>query len=323
MISTVTAAYNIRSFAYVQVAVAVAVLYDHVLTFSSEIDYIWRRSPSLVTALYLLDRYLGDIIVIVGAYLCLTEDASTEVRAWGTLLISWLTQCIMQLRIYAMYRRSRRILVLLVLAFFGEVFAVVVIIWKTIGPTSKFVVTNEAYPGKHLCSFSGINTNFTYLFIPVFCFEILLFSLAIRVSLNNIRDKRRLPGASILCVDSFMSILLRDSILYFFINLAMCAILMGLWRNAAEMHANISIPFVMLVETVIGSRMVINFKEHCNRRFSSEPIMIAGGPGSIRFAGVSLETARLDTIHEELMKGDEMQTIKDEESAEIITFEAL
>lgn len=325
MSSTAT---TISSFSYVQIAVAVAVLYDHALTFGREIDYIWRRSPSLVAALYLLDRYLGDSVVILGAYLCLTEVASTQecfrlfqVRAWGTLLCSWLTQCIMQLRIYAMYRRTRWILMILLFSFFSEVLAIVVIIWRTIGPTSKLVVTDEPFPGKHMCSFSGINTNFIYLFIPVLCFEILLFFLAIRISLNNIREWRATPCTS-LRINTFMSMLVRDSILYFFINLAMCAIVMGLWHNAAALHANISIPFIMLVETVIGTRMVINFMEHCSRRLSLEPIMITG---SIRFAGFSEENARPGTIHDQSNEGDEeMQPIKDdEESAEVIIFEAL
>ncbi|KAG1800446.1 uncharacterized protein HD556DRAFT_1524973 [Suillus plorans] len=351
MSSTATAAADVlSSFSYAQIAVAVAVLYDHSLTFAREIDYIWRRPPSIVAALYLLDRYLGDSVVIIGVYLCLTEDASTQVsfrlfqvRAWGTLLCSWLTQCIMQLRIYAMYRRTRRILMILVFAFFSEVLAVVVIIWRTIGPASQLIVTNESssFPGKHLCTFSGINTDFTYLFIPVFCFELLLFFLAIRVSLNNMRERKATPGTSSLRVNSFMSILVRDSILYFFMlasstsyvpnhrliidlsrNLAMCVIVMSLWRNAAALHANISIPFIMLVETIIGTRMVINFKEHCSRRLNSEPIMITG---SIHFAGVGEESARQVTNYDQLNEGDEeMQPVKsDEESTEVITYEEL
>ncbi|KAG1757049.1 hypothetical protein EDB19DRAFT_1822233 [Suillus lakei] len=239
MISTIsTTAYDLRSFSYVQIAVAVAVLYDHALTFGRE-----RRSPSLVAALYLLDRYLGDSVVILGAYLCLTEVASTQ------------------------------ILMILVFAFFSEVLAVVVIIWRTIGPTSKLVV-----------------------------------------SLNNMRDRKATLGTSSLRVNSFMSILVRDSILYFFMSVSsfqtwQCVpIVMGLWRNAAALHANISIPFIMLVETVIGTRMVINFKEHCSRRLSSEPIMITG---SIRFAGVSEETARPDTIYDQSKQGEEeVQPIK-------------
>lgn len=322
-----TIEHDLSSFSYAQIAVAIAVLYDHALTFGREIDYIWQRPPSLVAALYLLERYLGDSVVILGAYLCLTEEASTQecfrlfqVRAWGTLLCSWLTQCIMQLRIYAMYRRTRPILIILVLGFFSEFLAVVVMIWRTIGPTSKLVVTDEPFPGKHLCSFSGINTNFIYLFIPVLCFEILLFFLAIRISLSNMRERRASLGTSSLRVNTFMSMLVRDSIFYFFINLAMCAIVMGLWRNAVALHANISIPFIMLVEMVIGTRMVINLKEHCSRRSSLEPIMITG---SIRFAGIGEETSRLGTTHDQSNEGDEeMQPVNDdEETIEVITYE--
>lgn len=217
-----------------------------------------------------------------------------------------------------MYRRTRPILFILVFGFFSEFLAVIVMIWRTIGPTSKLVVTDEPYPGKHLCSFSGINTNFIYLFIPVLCFEILLFFLAIRVSLSNMRERRATPGTSSLRVNTFMSMLVRDSILYFFINLAMCAIVMGLWRNAVALHANISIPFIMLVEMVIGSRMVINLKEHCSRRLSSEPIMITG---SIRFAGVSEETSRLSTTHVQSNEGDEEMQPVHGESVEVITYE--
>ncbi|KAG2155683.1 hypothetical protein DEU56DRAFT_906859 [Suillus clintonianus] len=327
MISAVsTTAQDLSSFSYVQIAVAVAVLYDHALTFGREIDYIWRRPPSLVAALYLLDRYLGDSVVILGVYLCLTEVASTQ----SYLLLMMIVFCVF-FQMLSTFPGPSLGYPSVFMAHSVEVLAVVVIIWRTIGPTSKLVVTDEPYPGKHLCSFSGINTNFTYLFIPVLCFEILLFFLAIKVSLNNMRDRRATPGTSSLRVNSFMSILVRDSILYFFINLAMCAIVMGLWRNAAALHANISIPFIMLVETVIGTRMVINFKEHCSRRMSSEPIMVTG---SIRFAGVntSEDTARLDSIHAQSMKDDETRPIKDDEesavespkeSTEIIAFEEI
>ncbi|KAG2107063.1 uncharacterized protein F5147DRAFT_699467 [Suillus discolor] len=158
----------------------------------------------------------------------------------------------MQLRIYAI-----------------EVLTVIVIIWRIIGPASQLVVTDESssFPGKHLCTFFGINTDFTYLFIPAFCFELLLFFLAItsRVSLNNMRERKATPGTSSL-------------------------------------------------RTVIGTRMVIDFKEHCSHRLSSEPIMIVGE-----------ESARQVTNHDQSNEGDEeMQPVKsDEESTEVITYEEL
>jgi len=92
-------------------------------------------------------------------------------------------------------------------------------------------------------------------------------------------------------------------------------------RATQAMRANITIPFVMLVEIVIGTRMVINFKEHCHtRRLSLEPYMFGGATESIRFAPMSRDTPCQDTT----MKGDEeMLPMKDGDSAEIIAFEEL
>ncbi|KAG6380791.1 hypothetical protein JVT61DRAFT_5175 [Boletus reticuloceps] len=60
-----------------------------------------------------------------------------QFRAWGALAYSWATQVTMQLRIYAMYGRSRRTLVMMVTSFLCEVVAIAFIIWRTIGPDSS------------------------------------------------------------------------------------------------------------------------------------------------------------------------------------------
>lgn len=43
----------------------------------------------------------------------------------------------MQLRIYAMYRRSKKILVLLLALFTAEVASIALVIWRAIGPDSS------------------------------------------------------------------------------------------------------------------------------------------------------------------------------------------
>jgi len=63
------------------------------------------------------------------------------------------------------------------------------------------------------CMFSGVNANFTFLFIPVVCFEILLFVLAAKVYYENIRNRRMsgIQGEG----GAFMRVLARDSLYYF------------------------------------------------------------------------------------------------------------
>jgi len=43
-----------------------AVIYDYVLTFSREIDYVWHRPWTWVSTIFVLVRYLGLSWVILG-----------------------------------------------------------------------------------------------------------------------------------------------------------------------------------------------------------------------------------------------------------------
>ncbi|KIL01055.1 hypothetical protein PAXRUDRAFT_29403 [Paxillus rubicundulus Ve08.2h10] len=250
---------QVNIFTYVQVAVTTAALYDHALTFGREVELVWRKPPSLVTAFYVVDRYLGDAVFMYAGLQLF------QFRAWGTLAYSWATQAIMQLRIYAMYRRSKRILALLLTFFFCEIAAIAFIIWRAIGPRSPLAVVNDFSPDKHYCAFSGVNENFTYLFIPFLCFEALLFFLAARAFILDIRCNEASTEKKGLRLNTFISVLARDSLLYFFVNLVACALVMGLWQSITELYANICVPFVMFLEVVVGTRLVLDFRERYAR----------------------------------------------------------
>ncbi|KAF9225349.1 hypothetical protein BS17DRAFT_879409 [Gyrodon lividus] len=214
-----------------------------------------------------------------------------DFRAWGTLAYSWATQAIMQLRVYAMYKRSKRILALLLTFFLCEIAAIAFIIWQAIGPRSPLTVINDFFPDKHYCAFSGVNQNFTYLFIPFLCFESLLFFLAARVFVQNIRHDDEGTDKNGPRVNSFMSILVRDSLFYFFVNLAACAIVMGLWQNITALYANICVPFVMFLEILVGTRLVLDFRERY-ARLDRSPI-VSGRQSSLHFRGDDMQMATL------------------------------
>ncbi|KAF8559942.1 hypothetical protein OG21DRAFT_1492378 [Imleria badia] len=246
---------DITLYASVQVAVTCAALYDHALGLGREVELIWMKPPSLITALYVIERYLGDIVLITGLCLCFSVSKSEEVsvgsflqhhvlltaskecirlfqfRAWGALAYSWGTQATMQLRIYALYRRSRQILVLLVMSFLCEIAVIAFVIWRTIGPNSSLKAFTNVVTGEHFCAFYGVNGNFVYIFIPFLCFESFLFILAARVFFENIRCNRDASDEKVFEVNSFMSVLARDSLCYFFVNLVACSVVMGLWRS--------------------------------------------------------------------------------------------
>ncbi|KAI6031324.1 hypothetical protein BKA83DRAFT_4198655 [Pisolithus microcarpus] len=259
-------------FAYVQIAATTAALYDHILFLGREIELIWGTPPSIVTVLYIIDRYLGDAVLLAGVFLCFTSSGSEQVclqlfrfRAWGTLAYSWATQAIMLLRIYAMYRRSTKILSFLLVSFLAEIVAIAVIISHFIGPGSGLEVelSNRFSSSQaQFCVFFGVDGSFTYLLIPVLCFEIVLFLLAAKVYFAHMRDTnelRTIGGPREM--NSFTKVLARDSIFYFFMNLVMCAAVMGIWQSVTSRYANICVPLVMLLEILVGTRLVINFRE--------------------------------------------------------------
>ncbi|KAI6048053.1 hypothetical protein EDC04DRAFT_2621180 [Pisolithus marmoratus] len=186
-------------------------------------------------------------------------------RAWGTLAYSWATQSIMLLRIYAMYRRSTKILSFLLVTFLAEIVAIAVIISHFIGPGSGLdaeLSGRFSSSQAQFCVFSGVNGSFTYLLIPVLCFEVVLFLLAAKVYCAHVRDTnelRTIGGPREM--NSFTKVLARDSIFYFFMNLVMCAVVLGIWQSVTSRYANICVPLVMLLEILVGTRLVINFRE--------------------------------------------------------------
>ncbi|KIJ06838.1 hypothetical protein PAXINDRAFT_19964 [Paxillus involutus ATCC 200175] len=53
---------------YVSVAIATAVVYDFILTFTNEIEYVWKRPWSWVSTLFVAVRYVGCLEAMVNAF---------------------------------------------------------------------------------------------------------------------------------------------------------------------------------------------------------------------------------------------------------------
>lgn len=76
---------------------------------------------------------------------------------------------------------------------------------------------NNFVPGEDFCTFSGINGDFVYIFIPFLCFESFLFILAARVFISNMKRDREISDEKRLRLNTFVGILTRDSLCYFFV----------------------------------------------------------------------------------------------------------
>ncbi|KAG8907935.1 hypothetical protein FRB99_001443 [Tulasnella sp. 403] len=63
-----TAFTHITASRYLSFAGFVVLIYDHLLTFADEVELIWLKPMSLVTMLFLFNRYLVPLIIMVDLY---------------------------------------------------------------------------------------------------------------------------------------------------------------------------------------------------------------------------------------------------------------
>ncbi|KAG9315358.1 hypothetical protein JVU11DRAFT_4503 [Chiua virens] len=118
---------------YVTLAIIIAVAYDYVLTFLRELKYIWSKPWSRVSTLFVLVRYCGLFSVIIPVLFGSSFLPHAKVREildimslWTYVLFLGAADIVMILRIWAMYHRSRLILVVLIALYVIEMTSAVI-----------------------------------------------------------------------------------------------------------------------------------------------------------------------------------------------------
>ncbi|KAH7916373.1 hypothetical protein BJ138DRAFT_463673 [Hygrophoropsis aurantiaca] len=246
-----------------QLAAAVIIIYDHVQTFNKEVSLIWNPG-SVVSILYFLNRYVGDAIILISATLFIGTSFSTEVshvmfqfQVWGPFVSVWTTQVIMQLRIFAMYRKSKKILLLTSVGFAAEIAAIATVLVMHFDQSLTY--TNEPIPGFRMCSTSTIGKAFTAIYIPIFCFEFLLFALALFVVFESMAKTKEIRGSRRL--HRTMDMIVKSSTVYFFIETSGCAVATGIYLGLPSVYIEIANAFLVATTVVLGSRLVINTRD--------------------------------------------------------------
>ncbi|KIJ66340.1 hypothetical protein HYDPIDRAFT_109340, partial [Hydnomerulius pinastri MD-312] len=247
-----------------QLAAATVVVYDHVLSFPREVNLIWKRPMSVVTQLYFVNRYVGDAIIIISAILFISTSFSTQpcrilfqFQSWGPFVSVWSTQAIMQLRIFAMYRKSWKVLIVTAIFFAMEIAAISYVLATHFDQSLTY--TNQPLPGLHMCSTSSIGRSFTAIYVPIFCFELFMFVLAAYVVYKHMVKMRRVAGSTRL--HATMNMIAKYSTVYFFVEMSGCAIATGMYLGLPALYLEITNSFLVATTIILGSRLVINTRD--------------------------------------------------------------
>ncbi|KAJ7251651.1 hypothetical protein C8J57DRAFT_1665937 [Mycena rebaudengoi] len=185
-----------RIYRYVFLAGLVIVIYDHLLTFSKEVKYIWLTKLRPSTCWFLAARYIGligNIIVSVFYFGALSHE---EVLIETTLSI----------RVFAMYGRNMWVLVpLLALVCISGILAVVGAV-KLDGPAQ-----NLAAPGLNGCNTPYPRSTAHHLakaWMVILACDVLVFALTVRQAYMQHHIPRLYAG-------SLIQRMLKDGSMYF------------------------------------------------------------------------------------------------------------
>ncbi|KIK76399.1 hypothetical protein PAXRUDRAFT_835377 [Paxillus rubicundulus Ve08.2h10] len=280
MSSLDTALDNLQMLDYMNVAGAVAVFYDYVLTFSCEVDLIWGKSWSTMTILFIAARYLGLSLAIVlgNGIFYISQPVSIAmfyIIEWGRLIYIFVTEAIMILRVAVMFNdpeRTTRILTFLYLLVVIEQF-IIYFLWA--GPHSGLILTVVTLRG-HTTYTAQLGRGLmfpVYGAIPLDTFDLLILVLSLyRFVVHSIETRKMLGRTK---VNIYMRLLFEHSVLYFVLNLAGKALADGTVRSPSMAYSALAITYNFTIPYVLFPRLVLAFKGH---RWESNGLYMASAP---------------------------------------------
>ncbi|KAG8863492.1 hypothetical protein FRB96_008232 [Tulasnella sp. 330] len=226
---------DIQASRYLSAAGFFILLYDHLITFSEEVELIWKGPLSLVSFLFLLNRYAVPIIIAVD--LC-------DVWIWAESILQILSLAIahalVAIRVRVLWNNEPRVKTLINVA--GAAYLITTLVltnWIVNGfqPTVGWLST------LNLC-YAAIPHSAAWIFVPSLLLECLLFGLTVtRAIQHRQRDLSVTTGV--------VGVLYRDGCAVF--NILVWAAL----RPSLIVLAKF---FTFSLITVMASRIVLNLR---------------------------------------------------------------
>ncbi|KAF8527264.1 hypothetical protein JB92DRAFT_951913 [Gautieria morchelliformis] len=230
-------------------------LYDHVLTFDAEVQLVWNYPGWIFgKVLFLFNRYLGPFTLIPNILVHMSPSVSLKVCSgfrWVVTTSEAITvfsvQLILMTRIYAVYERNRKLLVLFGMLFVAEI-------------AGSIAVVDMGLP-RGIPRPSGISTG---------CY------VAAQPPLYFIAWIPEIIGESILCLlmlykawtmyknsqsSSLLGLIIRDSVLYFVTMFAILLINCLVSAFASVNYLEVAISWTIALPCSLGSRLMLNMRE--------------------------------------------------------------
>ncbi|KAI0364508.1 hypothetical protein BV20DRAFT_1125562 [Pilatotrama ljubarskyi] len=257
-------------------AAATWLSYDILLTFSQEVELIWRAKWSFPKLLFFLVRYYTLVSLLLTLAVNTNHELSfTVCQGWrwyngfnGTLLSAVVGEAIFLMRLYASYNRTKTILVTIVCLFLTEFVtgittaSLVVSSFSVTPRPADFPLPGCLFtPPKHV----NLSTMVWAVAMSVTCvyFLLILYKFARNVSLRNVSgSSSTVPIWDLPRISPLVFSFLRDSAFYFFLvflgnllNLVFTIVFSG--RALIPMGTI----WLMVIYAISASRLCLNTRD--------------------------------------------------------------
>ncbi|KAK7692594.1 hypothetical protein QCA50_004225 [Cerrena zonata] len=253
--------------------------YDHLITLDLEIPLIWKqnkRRPAFFLYLFvgsynlsshlsaeqpdhrLQNRFFALAFLIFDT-IPVTKDgilSSHILRSCViylmcddivTMVTTLTVQLILQLRVYALYNRSRKILIFLLCLCAMELSIMAILVGITMGHLDHLPLSSTTTG----CYYRGI-LGFSALFwVPGLVYEPILFLLVLYKAWPSERNGPSVP---------LITRIARDSLLYFVVIFAELLISTVVWARTPT-YINMVMPWSAALPSILGSRLLLNMRE--------------------------------------------------------------
>lgn len=264
-----------RVSSYFVVASATAVAYDWVLTFGQEFELVWRRRWSLMTVLYFCVRCIGILYSALNIASSIQSVSLTDVECaiinftqlWISFVVNAMLSVIMITRLYAMYQRSRKMLIFVVVTFMAVTIACGVI--AAIG-SSHISWEELVLTGAHQCFHRGeVQLLTTVAWTLATIWEVLALCLAVWIVVKHSRELQR-PSRRRRTIGNWFTALIKTHVLYFAAYAAVSCFTLGFLSPnissslsvGAEIYSGILEIITFLQMFVLGPRLMLSVREY-------------------------------------------------------------
>ncbi|OAX32076.1 hypothetical protein K503DRAFT_21203 [Rhizopogon vinicolor AM-OR11-026] len=194
------------------------ITYSPALTLGQEVEFVWTQRWSLMTVLYLSVRYIGipySVIVLMDVPSVSITDAVLVILAglWTPFFINAMLNIIMIARLHAMYQRSRRMLIFLVI-----IFMAITVAWGVdiVIATRKLSIEVLVLSGIHECVYSAegdAQTHSKEAWVFGIAWELLALCLALWIVVKHIRELQQ--SSTRWTAGDCFKVLIKTHVLYF------------------------------------------------------------------------------------------------------------